>query len=121
MVDSLPFRAKGGNEKVREQERGRPGHGETDQLRTEWKTRSADDNCAPQGLTTKLAEARGGELHAATALRNMRLTLERTLMVSEADALNATTANEEWIRLRRTLRKLSGETSAKEAGTPAPE
>ena len=121
MVDSLPFRAKGGNEKVREQERGRPGHGETDQLRTEWKTRSADDNCAPQGLTTKLAEARAGELHAATALRNMRLTLERTLMVSEAEALNATTANEEWIRLRRTLRKLSGETSAKEAGTPAPE
>ena len=43
------------------------------------------------GLTTKLAEARGGEPNAAPALRKMRLVLERTLIRAEADALNATT------------------------------
>ena len=42
------------------------------------------------GLTTKLAQARGGELNAATALRKLRLVLERTLIRAEADALNAT-------------------------------
>ena len=39
-----------------------------------------------QGPTTKLVEARGGELHAATTFRKLRLTLERTLMRAEADA-----------------------------------
>ena len=46
-----------------------------------------------QGFTTKLAEARGGQIHAATALRNLRLVLERTVRRAEADALNATIAN----------------------------
>ena len=40
-----------------------------------------------QGLTTKLAEARGEEFNAATALRKLRLTLERTLIRAVADAL----------------------------------
>ena len=31
-----------------------------------------------QNPTTKLAEARGGELNAATALRKMKLVVERT-------------------------------------------
>ena len=47
-----------------------------------------------QGMTTKLAEARGGELNAATALRKMKLAIERTLLRSEADAINATNAYE---------------------------
>ena len=46
-----------------------------------------------QNLTTKLAEARGGELNVATALRKMKLVVERTLVRAEADALNATTAH----------------------------
>ena len=46
-----------------------------------------------QSLTTKLAEARGGELNAVTALRKMRVVIERTLIRAEADALNATTAH----------------------------
>ena len=58
-----------------------------------------------QGLTTKLADACGGELNAATALRKLCLTLERTLIRSEADALNATLANEEQVRLRCTLKE----------------
>ena len=44
-----------------------------------------------QGLTAKLAE--GGELNSV--LRRLRLTSERTLIRAEADALNATSANEE--------------------------
>ena len=52
-----------------------------------------------QGLTTKLAEARGGELNAATALRKLSLVLERTLVRAEADAANATAANEEQVNL----------------------
>ena len=45
-----------------------------------------------RGLRTKLAEARGGELNAAAALRKLRPTLERTLIRAEADALHATSA-----------------------------
>ena len=45
------------------------------------------------------------ELNAATALRKLRLTLERTLIRSEANAPNATTANEEQIKLRKRLRE----------------
>ena len=45
-----------------------------------------------QGMTTKLAEARGGELNAAAALRKMKLAIERTLLRAEADAINATNA-----------------------------
>ena len=47
-----------------------------------------------QGMTTKLAEARGGELNAAAALRKMKLAIERTLLraEAEADAINATNA-----------------------------
>ena len=58
-----------------------------------------------QGLTAKLAEALGGELNAATALRKLRPTLERTLIRAEADALDATSANEEQAVLRTTLRE----------------
>ena len=47
-----------------------------------------------QSLTTKLAEARGEELNAATALRKMRLVVERTLIRVEAEDLNATSAHE---------------------------
>ena len=56
-----------------------------------------------QGMTTKLAEARGGELNAATALRKMKLAIERTLLRSEADAINAANANanDEVTRTRR--------------------
>ena len=56
-----------------------------------------------QSMTTKLAEARGGELNAATALRKMKLAIERTLLRSEADAINATNAyvNDEATRARR--------------------
>ena len=57
-----------------------------------------------QNLTTKLAEARGGELNAATALRKMKLVVERTLIRAEADALNATTAHEEQTKVRSVLR-----------------
>ena len=46
-----------------------------------------------RGMTTKLAEARGGELNARSALRKMKLAIERTLLRSEADAINATNAN----------------------------
>ena len=54
-----------------------------------------------QGITTKLAEASGGELNAAIALRKMKLAIERTLLRSEADAINAANANEEAKRARR--------------------
>ena len=54
-----------------------------------------------QGLTTKLAETRVGELNAATALRKMKLAIERTLLRSEADAINATNVNEEVTSARR--------------------
>ena len=56
-----------------------------------------------QSMTTKLAEARGGELNAATALRKMRLVVERTLIRAEADALNATNAHEEQANVRKVL------------------
>ena len=62
-----------------------------------------------QNLTTKLAEARGGELNAATALRKMKLVVERTLIRAEADALNATAAHEEQTNVRRTLRRTEQE------------
>ena len=55
-----------------------------------------------QNLTTKLAEARGGELNAATALRKMRL-VESTLIRTEADALHATNAHEEQAHVRKVL------------------
>ena len=71
-----------------------------------------------QNLTTKLAEARGEELNAATALRNMKLVVERTLIRAEADALNATTAHEVQTNVRRTLRGKNG--MAREAGRIAP-
>ena len=58
-----------------------------------------------QGLTTKLAEARGGESNAATALQKLRLTLECTLVRAEADALNASSANKEQAVLRKTFRE----------------
>ena len=61
-------------------------------------------NSVLQNLTTKLAEARGGELNAATAPRKMKLVVERTLIRAEADALNATTAHEEQTNVRRMLR-----------------
>ena len=49
VVDSLALQGeKEKTKNVREQERGRPGHGESDQLRTGWKTRTAGDNCAPK-------------------------------------------------------------------------
>ena len=54
-----------------------------------------------QNLTTKVAEARGGELSAATALRKMRLVVERTLIRAEADALNAASAHDEQANTRR--------------------
>ena len=57
-----------------------------------------------QNLTTKLAEARGGELNAATALWKMKLVVERTLVRAEAVALNAKTAHEEQTNVRRMLR-----------------
>ena len=57
-----------------------------------------------QNLTTKLAEARGGELDAATALRKMKLVVERTLVRAEANAFNATTAHEEQTNVRKMLR-----------------
>ena len=62
-----------------------------------------------QNLTKKLAEARGGELNAATALRKMKLVVERTLIWAEADALNATTAYEEQTNVRRTVRRTEQE------------
>ena len=43
-----------------------------------------------QGMTTKLAEARGRDHNAATALRKMKLAIERTLLRAEVDAINAT-------------------------------
>ena len=54
-----------------------------------------------QSLTTKLAEALGGELNAATALRKMRLVVDRTLIRAEADALNAANAHEKGARRER--------------------
>ena len=62
-----------------------------------------------QELTTNLADACVGELNAAKALGKLRLTLERTLISAEADALNATSANEEQTVLRRTLRETERE------------
>ena len=62
-----------------------------------------------QNLTTKLAEARGGKLNAATALRKMKLVVERTLIRAEVDALNATAAHEEQTNVRRTLRRTEQE------------
>ena len=53
-----------------------------------------------QSLTSKLAEASGGEFNAASALRKMKLMLERTLLRSEADAINASNAAEEARRSR---------------------
>ena len=58
-----------------------------------------------QNLTTKLAEARGGELNAATALRKMKLVVERTLRRAEADALNATNAHEEQTKRKKGARR----------------
>ena len=52
-------------------------------------------------MTTKLAEASGGEINAASALRKMKLVIERTLLRSEADAINAANASEEAKRARR--------------------
>ena len=72
--------------KIWEQERNWPGHGETDHLRIGWETR-------PASPRLKLV------LNAATALQKLRLTLERTLMRAEADALNATNANDEQVSL----------------------
>ena len=43
------------------------------------------------------------------ALRKLRLELERTLIRAEADALNATTANDEQLILRKTLREIERE------------
>ena len=43
-----PTRREIENEKIRDQERDRSGHGEADQLRTGRQTRVADDNCAPR-------------------------------------------------------------------------
>ena len=53
-----------------------------------------------QSLTSKLAEASGGEINAASALRKLKLMLERTLLRSEADAINASSAAEEARRSR---------------------
>ena len=53
-------------------------------------------------LIEKLAEAGGGELNAATALRKLRLSLERILIRAEADAINVT----EQANLRKTLREI---------------
>ena len=57
-----------------------------------------------QNLTMKLAEARGEELNAATALRKMKPLVGRTLIRAEADAINATAAHEEQTNVRRMLR-----------------
>ena len=54
-----------------------------------------------KGMTTKLAEASGGEINAASALRKMKLAVERTLLRAEADAINAANADEEAKRARR--------------------
>ena len=62
-----------------------------------------------QELTTNLADACVGELNGAKALGKLRLTLERTLISAEADALNVTSANEEQTVLRRTLRETERE------------
>ena len=53
-----------------------------------------------QGMTSKLAEASGGEINAASALRKMKLIMERTLIRSEADAINAANASEDARRTR---------------------
>ena len=53
-----------------------------------------------QSLTSKLAEASGGEINAASALRKLKLLLERTLLRSEADAINATNVADEARRSR---------------------
>ena len=58
---------------------------------------------ALQNLTTKLAEGRGGELNAATALRKMRLVVERTLIRAKADAINTTNAHEKQTNVRKVL------------------
>ena len=54
-----------------------------------------------RGMTSKLAEASGGEINAASALRKMKLLLERTLLRSEADAINAANASEEANKISR--------------------
>ena len=64
--------------KMQKQGRGRAGHCETDQLRAGWKA-GPQTTAVLQAMTTKLAEARGRELNAATALLKLRLTLEHTL------------------------------------------
>ena len=45
-----------------------------------------------KSLTTKLAEASGGEINAASALRRIKIAVERTLLRAEADAINAANA-----------------------------
>ena len=74
-----------------------------------------------QSVTAKLAEARGGELNAAAALRKLRLVIERTLIRAEADALNATTAHEEQANVRRMLRGNEHEGDVEDAGRTAPQ
>ena len=54
-----------------------------------------------QSMTSKLAEASGGEICADSALRKTKLLMERTLLRAEADAINATNANEWEKRTRR--------------------
>ena len=53
-------------------------------------------------------EARCGELNA-TALKKVKLVVERTLIWAEADALNATTAHEVQTNVRRMLRGIEHE------------
>ena len=62
---------------------------------------NADDR-HPTGHDDKARRSEGErELNAATALRKMKLAIERTLLRSEADAINATNVNEEVTSARR--------------------
>ena len=54
-----------------------------------------------QSMISKLAEASGGEICAASALRKTKLLMERTLLRAEADAINAANVNEWEKRTRR--------------------
>ena len=63
-----------------------------------------------QAMTTKLAEDGGGEINAATALRRLRwkrrLNMKHTLNKTEADSLNAASANEERMGARKFYRAM---------------
>ena len=53
-----------------------------------------------QSITSKLADASGGDICAASSLRKTKLLMERTLLRAEADAINAANVNEWEKRMR---------------------